>query len=56
MPLGLALTDAALRVTSRQRSAVAPVHPPSEVFVLVTEAGEPLVTELGERLAVEPEP
>ena len=56
MPLGLALTAAGLRITSRDRSNAAPAPPSPETLVLVTEAGEPLVTEQGERLAVEPEP
>lgn len=56
MPLCLAPTAAGLRITSRDRSDVRPPPPPSARPVLATEFGEPLVTETGERLAVEPEP
>lgn len=55
MPLGLALTAAGLRITSRDRTAAEVASPPPLPPVLATEAGEPLVTEHGERLAVEPE-
>lgn len=56
MPLCLAPTATGLRITSRDRSAVAPAPSPLDPPVLATESGEPLVTELGERLAVEREP
>lgn len=54
MTLGLALTAAGLRVTSRDRTASVATDPPPPT-VLATETGDLLVTELGERLAVEPE-
>jgi|GEM_PF-3796932 len=56
MPLCLALTAAGLRITSRNRSGPRPAPPPVDPPVLATEFGEPLVTETGERLAVEHEP
>jgi hypothetical protein len=56
MPLGLALTAAGLRITSRDRTASVAIEPPPPPPVLATETGESLVTELGERLAVEPGP
>lgn len=56
MPLCLAPTATGLRLTSRDRSAVTPAPPPFDPPVLVTDTGEPLTTELGERLVVEREP
>jgi hypothetical protein len=54
MPLCLAPTAAGLRITSRDRSGPRPSSPPVDPPVLATELGELLVTEGGERLAVEP--
>lgn len=56
MPLCLALTASGLRISGRERGAAELGPPPTTPPVLATEAGEPLVTELGERLAVEPAP
>lgn len=56
MALGLALTRAGLRITSSDRTATEAGEPTSPPAVLATETGEPLVTELGEQLAVEPGP
>lgn len=56
MTLCLALTAAGLRITSRDHGAATPHPPPIEPPLLATEAGESIVTELGERLVVEPEP
>lgn len=55
MPLGLALTPVGLRITSGDGPATEAVEPTSPPALLATETGEPLVTELGERLVVEPE-